>query len=171
MIDLAVLSRCGSGPVTIGLIGQRQVISKSYLDHLFGKLRRHALVQGTRGPGGGYTLGRDCASISVADIIRAVEAPDAPPLRSRKPSSKGASDDGAATDDLLAGLNARLIGWLESISLKSLVDERLAQMAPGPDVTFAQTPMRRGISTRPVVQPIKLTTPNSVFHFAAAHAE
>ena len=39
-------------------ISARQQISLSYLEQLFGKLRRHELVESTRGPGGGYSLGR-----------------------------------------------------------------------------------------------------------------
>ena len=56
MIDLAL--RQNNGPVTLAAISQRQQISLSYLEQLFGKLRRHELVESTRGPGGGYTLGR-----------------------------------------------------------------------------------------------------------------
>ena len=54
MIDLAM--RQHQGPVTLAGISQRQKISLSYLEQLFGKLRRHELVESTRGPGGGYTL-------------------------------------------------------------------------------------------------------------------
>ena len=49
MIDLAL--RQASGPVTLAAISQRQHISLSYLEQLFGKLRRHELVESTRGPG------------------------------------------------------------------------------------------------------------------------
>src|SRR5690606_14378765 len=52
MIDLAL--RQHSGPVTLSAISQRQNISLSYLEQLFGKLRRHELVDSMRGPGGGY---------------------------------------------------------------------------------------------------------------------
>jgi Rrf2 family iron-sulfur cluster assembly transcriptional regulator len=67
MIDLAL--RQNNGPVTLAAISQRQQISLSYLEQLFGKLRRHELVESTRGPGGGYTLGRKASEITVADII------------------------------------------------------------------------------------------------------
>ena len=56
MIDLAL--REHSGPVALAAISARQQISLSYLEQLFGKLRRHELVESTRGPGGGYSLGR-----------------------------------------------------------------------------------------------------------------
>lgn len=71
MIDLAL--RQHEGPVTLAGISERQNISLSYLEQLFGKLRRHHLVTSVRGPGGGYCLARDMESIAVADVIRAVE--------------------------------------------------------------------------------------------------
>ena len=73
MIDLAM--REHQGPVTLAGISQRQKISLSYLEQLFGKLRRHELVESTRGPGGGYSLGRPMKNISVADVIFAVDEP------------------------------------------------------------------------------------------------
>ncbi len=68
MIDVAL--RCGEGPVTLAGISERQKISLSYLEQLFGKLRRRNLVESVRGPGGGYCLARAAGEISVADIIR-----------------------------------------------------------------------------------------------------
>ena len=63
MIDLAL--REHTGPVALAAISGRQQISLSYLEQLFGKLRRHQLVESTRGPGGGYSLGRKAAEITV----------------------------------------------------------------------------------------------------------
>ena len=71
MLDLALHD--GSGPVTLAGISRRQSISLSYLEQLFGKLRRRSLVDSVRGPGGGYTLARASNTITVADIIRAVD--------------------------------------------------------------------------------------------------
>ena len=73
MIDVAL--RGQEGPVTLAGISERQKISLSYLEQLFGKLRRHRLVDSVRGPGGGYCLSRPLDQISVADIIRAVDEP------------------------------------------------------------------------------------------------
>jgi Rrf2 family iron-sulfur cluster assembly transcriptional regulator len=73
MIDLAL--RQDNGPVTLSAISQRQEISLSYLEQLFGKLRRHEIVESVRGPGGGYTLARRAEDVTVADIIIAVDEP------------------------------------------------------------------------------------------------
>src|SRR3990167_9107828 len=73
MLDLAL--RRGGGPVTLAGISERQKISLSYLEQLFGKLRRHAMVESVRGPGGGYYLAKSLDEIAVADIIKAVDEP------------------------------------------------------------------------------------------------
>src|SRR5260370_17661853 len=73
MVDLAL--RQNRGPVTLAAISERQHISLSYLEQLFGKLRRHKLVSSVRGPGGGYNLARTVAEISVAEIVTAGHEP------------------------------------------------------------------------------------------------
>src|SRR5437879_9151313 len=73
MVDLAL--RQNRGPVTLAAISERQHISLSYLEQLFGKLRRATLVSSVRGPGGGYNLARGLQEISVADIVTAVDEP------------------------------------------------------------------------------------------------
>ena len=71
MMDLAM--RGEDGPVALASISERQKISLSYLEQLFGKLRRHKLVGSVRGPGGGYCIARPLDQVRVADIIRAVD--------------------------------------------------------------------------------------------------
>src|SRR5262249_62134786 len=73
MIDVAMHN--GGGPVTLAGGSERQKISLSYLEQLFGKLRRHGLVESVRGPGGGYNLARPATGVSVAEIIVAVGEP------------------------------------------------------------------------------------------------
>ena len=73
MIDLAL--REDGGPVTLAGIAERQSISLSYLEQLFGKLRRHGLVSSVRGPGGGYCMAKPLPEVTVADIIVAVDEP------------------------------------------------------------------------------------------------
>jgi Rrf2 family protein len=71
MIDLAM--RQSGTPVPLQDLAQRHRISMSYLEQMFAKLRQHGLVESTRGPGGGYALAHAPGSISVADIIGAIE--------------------------------------------------------------------------------------------------
>ncbi|MGH8709545.1 MAG: Rrf2 family transcriptional regulator, partial [Burkholderiales bacterium] len=73
MVDLAM--RQSRGPVTLAAISGRQHISLSYLEQLFGKLRRRNLVSSVRGPGGGYNLAQPATDVSVAAIVTAVDEP------------------------------------------------------------------------------------------------
>src|SRR5271154_5901244 len=101
MVDLAL--HHSSDPVTLAEISRRQKISLSYLEQLFGKLRRRALVDSVRGPGGGYRLAKDMALVSVAEIIVAVDEPiDATKCRGKQ----NCHDDGKCiTHDLWTKLN------------------------------------------------------------------
>jgi Rrf2 family iron-sulfur cluster assembly transcriptional regulator len=126
MIDLAL--RQQNGPVTLAGISQRQKISLSYLEQLFGRLRRHALVQSTRGPGGGYTLARPMADVSVADIIYAVDEPlDATQCGGKE--NCGDNDQRCMTHDLWASLNRVMVDYLDSVNLQDLVEKQRARMA------------------------------------------
>ena len=158
MIDLAL--RSNNGPVALAAISQRQQISLSYLEQLFGKLRRSELVESTRGPGGGYSLGRKAEDITVSDIIVAVdEGIDATGCGGEE-NCMGHDSGRCMTHDLWASLNARMLEYLSSITLKSLVDDQLAR-----GVSVEEAPIKRAISSQPVVKPIKITAPNSVFAF------
>jgi Rrf2 family iron-sulfur cluster assembly transcriptional regulator len=123
MIDLAL--REHNGPVTLAGISQRQKISLSYLEQLFGKLRRHELVESTRGPGGGYTLGRVAREVTVADIIFAVDEPlDATQCGGKE---NCLDDQRCMTHDLWANLNAKMVDYLDSVSLADLVEQQKAR--------------------------------------------
>ena len=121
MIDVAMHGT--KAPVTLAGVSQRQKISLSYLEQLFGKLRRHGLVESVRGPGGGYRLARTPESISVADVIVAVDEPiDATKCGGRE----NCKDDGkrCMTHELWANLNQHIFGFLRSVSLAELVAQQ-----------------------------------------------
>ena len=125
MIDLAL--RHQSGPVTLAAISERENISLSYLEQLFGKLRRHELVDSMRGPGGGYTLARLARHITVADIIFAVDEPlDATSCGGKENCTVGriTSTGKCMTHELWSALNRKMIDFLDSVSLQDLVDQQ-----------------------------------------------
>jgi Rrf2 family iron-sulfur cluster assembly transcriptional regulator len=155
LIDLAL--RENAGPVALASISQRQQISLSYLEQLFSRLRRDGMVESTRGPGGGYTLGRNADLISVADVVRAVDEP---------------MDDGADEDRSLGmskalweRLNAVMLAHMSTITLASLVQEQIEQ-----GVSVEPRPARRAVAPQPAVKPLRTTAPNSVFAFGRSFA-
>jgi len=123
MIDLAL--HHGSGPVTLAEISGRQKISLSYLEQLFGKLRRHGLVESVRGPGGGYCLAKALAAVTVAEIILAVDEPiDATQCGGKENCH---DDQKCLTHDLWAALNQRIFDYLGAVTLQQLVEDQRAK--------------------------------------------
>jgi Rrf2 family iron-sulfur cluster assembly transcriptional regulator len=120
MLDLAL--REAQGPVTLAGISERQRISLSYLEQLFGKLRRRELVDSVRGPGGGYCLARPIASISVADIIMAVDEPlDATQCAGKE---NCLDDQRCMTHDLWSNLNLAIFDYLAGVTLAELAQQQ-----------------------------------------------
>lgn len=155
LIDLAL--REGSGPVALATISTRQQVSLSYLEQMFSRLRRLGIVESTRGPGGGYALGREAALINVAEIVSAVDDPA---------ETAGAPDDGLSRA-LWQRLNETLMAHMATISLQSLVDE---QKAAG--TTVEERPVKRAAvaPVPPATRPPRTTAPNSVFAFGRSFA-
>lgn len=117
MMDLAL--RGDDGPVALAGVSERQKISLSYLEQLFGKLRRFKLVDSVRGPGGGYCIARPLAMVTVADIIRAVDEPlDATQCGGRENCQ---DEHRCMTHDLWSTLNSKMYDYLSSVSLADLV--------------------------------------------------
>ena len=120
MLDLALNG--ADGPVTLAGISERQKISLSYLEQLFGKLRRRALVESVRGPGGGYNLARDASKVTVADIISAVEETiDSTQCGGRENCHENTR---CMTHDLWEELNATVHGFLAGVTLAQLVEKQ-----------------------------------------------
>ena len=117
MIDLAL--RGEAGPVALASVSERQKISLSYLEQLFGKLRRYKLVDSVRGPGGGYCIARPLTMVTVADIIRAVdEQLDATQCGGRENCH---DEHRCMTHDLWSTLNSKMYEYLSSVTLADLV--------------------------------------------------
>jgi Rrf2 family iron-sulfur cluster assembly transcriptional regulator len=154
LVDLAL--REPAGPVSLASICQRQRVSLSYLEQLFGRMKRDGLVHSTRGPGGGYALARSAASITVEDIVAAVDEP-----------AQHADDGGAPgpATGLCQRLQACLREQMAAITLDSLVAEQVAL-----GVALAPRSQPRALPLRPVPRPLRTTAPNSVFAFGRSFA-
>ncbi len=110
------------------------------------------------GPGGGYSLGRKSSEITVADIIVAVDEPIDATGCGGKENCMGEETGRCITHELWTSLNSKMIEYLDSVSLRKLVEDQLAK-----GVTIEEAPIKRAISSQPVLKPIRITAPNSVF--------
>ena len=125
----------GLGLVTLSDISKRQKISLAYLEQLFVKLRRAKLVVASRGPGGGYKLGKSVHEIRVSDVLEAVD------------ESLNALDTGAGAKGAVSGskaqslsyrlwevLSAHVYVFLHQTRLSDVIDNELAPCPAVPDL-------------------------------------
>lgn len=159
MIDVALQQR--AGPVALGMISRRQNISLSYLEQMFADLRRRGLVVSTRGPGGGYEIERSLATISVADIVFAVDRLEAEPA-ALPPAEAG---DRLQTAELWTSLSQHVVEFLRSITLQQLVDAQPPEIRHAVQAAQANAgrTAARPVQPKPFQRP---AAPNSVFQLA-----
>jgi Rrf2 family iron-sulfur cluster assembly transcriptional regulator len=124
MADLAHHS--DGKPVALAEVAERQEISLSYLEQLFGRLRRAGLVSSVRGPGGGYMLGRDPHDMRIADIILAVDEPiKATRCTPGSPQGCHSHRGRCLTHDLWEELGNQIYRFLSAVTLADICQRRL----------------------------------------------
>ncbi len=155
LIDLAL--RAPAGPVALASISLRQQVSLSYMEQIFSRMRRQGIVESTRGPGGGYTLGRSASEINVAQIVSSVDEPLG--------DADNADRSLALSRDLWEQLNTVMLAHLATVTLASLVQQQLDK-----GVRVEVRPTRKLLVPMPVVRPVRTLAPNSVFAFGRSFA-
>ena len=106
-------------------ISQRQGISLSFLEQLFGKLRRAGIVESQRGAAGGYVLAEDASRLTLEKIIFAVnEDIKAHGCTPEKKLSCTGSTDKCLTHNLWGALENHIEQFLASITVQDGVDGR-----------------------------------------------
>jgi len=106
-------------------ISQRQGISLSFLEQLFGKLRRAGIVDSQRGAAGGYVLAESAVSLTLEKIIFAVD--EDIKAHGCTPEAKIActgKTDKCLTHNLWGALEDHIEQFLASITVQDVVDGR-----------------------------------------------
>jgi len=118
MLDLAIHHK--EGVVTLADISAAQGISLPYLEQLFSRLRKNGLVEGIRGPGGGYRLSRSPQEITIADVIDAIgEGIDVTQCSGNENCQDG---EQCLTHELWQQLGSRIHEFLGSVTLAGFLD-------------------------------------------------
>jgi Rrf2 family protein len=120
IIDIAQNSENGS--TMLKDIAARQSLSPKYLDHILSAIRRAGLIKNIRGKGGGYILTRTPASITVKNIVEAVDGVFEPVecLSNTELCDKVPS---CATRDVWLKVKEAVEGVLEEATLQSLLEK------------------------------------------------
>ncbi|PCJ49256.1 MAG: Fe-S cluster assembly transcriptional regulator IscR [Gammaproteobacteria bacterium] len=146
MLDLSLHSV--NNPITLSDISSRQDLSLSYLEQLFSRLRRNGLVMSTRGPGGGYQLGRDPEQIKVAEVILAVnESLDATGCQGKRSCQQGSI---CLAHNLWLGLSDTIYEYLNNITLAEVISQQeIREIAYKQDAPVSQEPSDEDLQSRP----------------------
>ena len=122
MFDLA--ERYSTEPIALKTVAERQNISDNYLEQLIAILRKAGLVRSVRGAQGGYILARDPGTITVGDIIRAMEGPIAlvECVREIEPTECEQTDS-CITRHVLTKVRDKLVEVMDSISLADMLHD------------------------------------------------
>lgn len=128
------------GPLNVADLSEEQGISVSYLEQLFAYLRRGGLVQGVRGPGGGYILTRPASDISLADIVTAVDGADDTKRRA------GLGQDHNPTAEMWDDLSTVFYDFLKGITLDDVI--RRNKLHKGYQTSVAVTSELRGAASQ-----------------------
>lgn len=129
MVDLA--RECGTAPVTLSAIAERQNIPLAYLEQIFSRLKRAGVVDSVRGPGGGYRLANTACQTSIADIVLAA---DEQITMTRcggdgKPGCMSATKTRCLTHDLWDGLGQHIHSYLDSVTLADVCERRIKSVS------------------------------------------
>ena len=120
LLDLVIHTQ--NTRVTLADIADRQVISLSYLEQLFARLRKAGLVKGIRGPGGGYLLAKSANDITIADIIEGVNEPIS--VRACAGDENCFNGGRCLIHDLWADLDQEIASYLSNFTLADVLAQQ-----------------------------------------------
>ncbi len=116
----AVLAAAEPGvPVKGEAIATAQRIPLNFLENILRELRRAGIIRTQRGADGGYLLAVAANTVSVADVIRAVEGPLAA-IQGVRPDQLHYDGAAAALADVWVAMRASLRSVLENVTLADI---------------------------------------------------
>ena len=119
-VELAI-RRSGGNQVRLSELARAQRIPKNFLLQLLIRLKNAGIVASTRGVAGGYTLARDPARITLADIVRAIDEGILETSRAGSPARGGDLD--RILGRLWKKINESITQHLEAVTLEQLADQ------------------------------------------------
>ena len=135
LIDLAVYAK--DQCVQLSSIAERNNISVKYLEQIFSSLRKAGLVRSVKGPQGGYLLAKSPESITVADVIYALDGSYL--LEDERSVVSGADEKGISTAIqklLIDQMNDQTDRLLKQLTLRNLVDSSMEYSQVGHEMYY-----------------------------------
>jgi Rrf2 family cysteine metabolism transcriptional repressor len=133
LVDIALNS--DGAPVLLKDIAKRQGISAQYLEHLVAPLIRAGILRSIRGAKGGIALAKPPEEIKLSRVIEVLEGSVAPVECVDNPALCVRSDE-CATRDVWSDIKAAIMGVLESLTVKDLMERQKAK-SPSKSETYS----------------------------------
>ncbi len=130
MVDLGINSD-GENYVSLKDIAARQNISIKYLEQIVTPLHRAGLVRSIRGAQGGYRLSRDPEKYTAGEILCTIEGSFAPIACLETDTNECVRYEHCPTVGFWEGMYKVIQDYVDSVTLKQLIDEQLASEAEG----------------------------------------
>ena len=130
LIELA--TRKDGEPVSAEELGRLQDIPHGFLQAILADLRRAGVVISQRGQSGGWLMARAAESVSVADVIRAVDGPLVS-VYGLRPEAVTYNESAGVLQHVWIAARSSLRDVFEQVSLRALADGSL------PEAVIART--------------------------------
>lgn len=132
-VDYALRAMCALAAARPEIVSAERIaadesVPARFLQAILRDLRRAGWVSSRRGPTGGHTLAVDPASVTVADVIRAVDGPLAL-VRNLRPEQLEYTGSSAHLQDLWVALRSVERQILEGTTIEHIVTGRLPAVA------------------------------------------
>lgn len=135
LMDLAVLG--DQGNVTLKEIARRQSLSEKYLWQIVNPLKTAGVLRSVSGPGGGYSLARAPASITLREVVAVLEGEDGQDGADVSGLERGSSGNAAAAREIWKDVEERIAGVMASITLETLAEKQKASLKEDPAVSYS----------------------------------
>jgi Rrf2 family transcriptional regulator, cysteine metabolism repressor len=135
----------GRGPASLAEIAAEEDLPRAYLEQLVVSLREAGLVTSTRGAHGGYELARPPETITMTEVLRALEGPIAPMMCATDDPEHGILCDRSArctVNVLWVRVRDAVAGALDSMTLADLVPPR----TDAPAAPLQPTPLQGALT-------------------------
>ncbi|WP_344111529.1 Rrf2 family transcriptional regulator [Nocardioides humi] len=129
---IAMASRSDGRAVSAEELGRLQDIPHGFLQAILADLRRAGIVMSQRGQSGGWRMAREATSVSVADVIRAVDGPLVS-VYGLRPEAVNYNDAAEVLQHVWIAARRALREVFEDVSIQQLADGEL------PDAVTSRT--------------------------------
>jgi len=114
VVELAKLAKTNT-PMTAMTIAEKRGIPEKYLVHILLQLKKAGIISSVRGAQGGYLMAQPADSVTLLDIVLAVDGPVLHPLPS---ADKTSEDLSAVWKEIGNGIE----NLLKKVTVQSIID-------------------------------------------------